>query len=213
MFQGREPPHLLAQHGSDAVEDQFPFVQEAVEIPIKEVGDGLPHDLEGQGIARVAGHQSPPGGRRTAELLVAEQVLRCLFIHPPETQRAHDRAHPLQRLNFPGLLAAGEQHAALVGRLGQAPDQPPVALVAWQIATFRVTALEQGLQVVEDQQAAARLQARHELRDALLQRGGEICGRRLGEEGDTVGDQLLARGGVAHRAPEHGLEVRSQAIS
>ena len=98
-----------------------------------------------------------------------------------------------------------------MGRLGQAPDESPVALVARQVAALAVTAFEQRLQVVEDQQAAACLQARHELGDTLLQRDGEGGGRGLGEEGDAVGDQLLAGGGVAHRAPEHRLEVGSQA--
>ena len=98
-------------------------------------------------------------------------------------------------------------------RLGQTLDQPSVALVAGQVVALWVTARQQGFQVIEHQQTAARLQARHELRDTLLQRGGEICGRRLGEEGDTVGDQLLAGGGVPDRAPEHRLELRSQATS
>ena len=98
-----------------------------------------------------------------------------------------------------------------MGRLGQASNQPPVALVACQVVALAVPALEQRLQVVEDQQAAMGLQAREQLRDALLQRGGELSGRGLGEEGDAVGDQLRASGGVAHRAPEHRLEVGSQA--
>ena len=96
-------------------------------------------------------------------------------------------------------------------RLGQTLDQPSVALVAGQVVALWVTARQQGFQVIEHQQTAARLQARHELRDTLLQRGGEICGRRLGEEGDTVGDQLLAGGGVTYRAPEHRLKLGSQA--
>ena len=29
VLQGREPPHLLAQHGPDAIEDQFPVLQES----------------------------------------------------------------------------------------------------------------------------------------------------------------------------------------
>ncbi|HEX6554367.1 MAG TPA: hypothetical protein VF026_16500 [Ktedonobacteraceae bacterium] len=188
MLQGREPPHLLAQHRSDAVEDQLPLLEEAIEISTEEVGDRLRHDFQGQGIARVAGHQAPPGNGRAAELLVAEQRLSGLLVHPSETQRAHRGASAFQRLNFLGLLAGGEQHAALVRRLGQAPDQPPVALVARQVAPRAVPALEQRLQVVEHQQAAAGLQAREELRDTLLQRRGEGGGRRLGEEGDAVGD-------------------------
>ena len=100
-----------------------------------------------------------------------------------------------------------------MGRLGQAPDESPVALVARQVAALAVTAFEQRLQVVEDQQAAACLQARHELGDTLLQRDGEGGGRGLGEEGDAVGDQLLAGGGVAHRAPEHRLELLRQALT
>lgn len=35
--------------------------------------------------------------------------------------------------------------------------------------------------------------------------------RVSGEEDDAVGDQLLARGGVPEGAPEHGLELLSQA--
>ncbi len=213
VFQRSEPPHLLAQHRSDAVEDQFPFLQEPVEIPIEEFQDRLRHDLEGQGIACVAGHQSLPGGRRAAESFVAEQVLCGLFVHPGEAQRAHQRAHPLQRLNFLGFLTAGEQHAALVCRLGQALNQPPVALVAGQVVALAVTALEQRLQVVEYQQAAMGLQEGQELRDALLQRRGEGGGRRLGEEGDAVGDQLLAGRRVTDRAPEQCLEVGSQVLT
>src|SRR3989440_4689834 len=75
VLQGREPPHLLAQHWSDAVEDQFPLLQEAIEISPEEVGDYLRHDLQGQGIARVAGHEALPGSWRAAEFLVAEQRL------------------------------------------------------------------------------------------------------------------------------------------
>ncbi len=95
VFQGREPPHLLAQHRSDAVEDQLPFLKKPVEIATEEVGDRLRHDLEGQRIARVAAHEPVPGGRRAAESLVAEQVVRGLLVHPSETQRAHRGAHPL----------------------------------------------------------------------------------------------------------------------
>ena len=93
-----------------------------------------------------------------------------------------------------------------MGRLGQALNEPPIALVARQVAPLAVPARQERLEVVQHEQAATRLQARHELRDTLLQRGGEFRGRRLGEEGDTVGDQLLAGGGVPDRAPEHGLE-------
>src|SRR5438132_8668439 len=38
VLQGREPPHLLAQQRSDAVEDQFPLLQKAVEVSPEEVG-------------------------------------------------------------------------------------------------------------------------------------------------------------------------------
>jgi hypothetical protein len=100
-----------------------------------------------------------------------------------------------------------------VGRLGQTPDEPPESLVACQIVPLAVPALQQRLQVVEHQQAAPGLQARKQLRDALLKRRGELRGRRLGEEGDAVGDQFLAGRRVAHRAPEHRLEVGSQALT
>src|SRR6059036_2855646 len=63
VLQGREPPHLLAQHRADAVEDQFPFLQKAVEIATEEVGDSLGHDLEGERIARIAAHEPLPGKR------------------------------------------------------------------------------------------------------------------------------------------------------
>ena len=115
MLQGRQTPHLLAQHRTDAVEDQFPLLQEPIEIPIEEVGDRLRYDFQGQWIARIAGNEPLPGGRRSAEPLVGEQVLRSLFVHSGETERAHRRAHPFQRPHLLGLLTAGEQHAALVG--------------------------------------------------------------------------------------------------
>ena len=86
MFQRREPSHLLAQHRPDAVEDQFPLLQEAVEIATEEVADRLRHDFQGQGIAHVASHEALPGSGGTAQLLVAEQLLRCLFVNPGKTQ-------------------------------------------------------------------------------------------------------------------------------
>ena len=86
VLQGREPPHLLAQHRPDAVEDQFPLLQEAVEIATEEVADRLRHDFQGQGIAHVASHEALPGSGGTAQLLVAEQLLRCLFVNPGKTQ-------------------------------------------------------------------------------------------------------------------------------
>ena len=82
VLQGREPPHLLAQHRADAVEDQFPLLQKAVEIPTEEVGDSLRHDFQGQRIARVAGREALPGGRCTAKSPVAEQLLGGLVVHP-----------------------------------------------------------------------------------------------------------------------------------
>ena len=164
VLQGREPPHLLAQHRADAVEDQFPFLQEAVEISTEEVGDRLRHDLEGQGIARVAGHEALPGSRCAARVPCRRAGHgRSVRPAPPGAASAPGSAVPSSGFDLPGLLAGGEQHAALVGRLGQAPDQPPVALVARQVAALGVPARQQRLQVVEHQQAAARLQARHEL--------------------------------------------------
>ncbi len=82
MLQRCEPSHLLAQHGSDAVEHQFPFLKKAVEVSTEEVGDRLRHDLEGQGIARVAGHQALPGRWRPAESLVGKQDTGDLVVHP-----------------------------------------------------------------------------------------------------------------------------------
>ncbi|TMC85272.1 MAG: hypothetical protein E6J22_20270, partial [Chloroflexi bacterium] len=191
-LQRRQTPHLLAQHRPDPIEGQFPFLEEAIEIFAEEVGDRLPHDLEGQRIARVAGDEALPGSRRADQSLVGEQLSHGLFVQPYQAQRAHRPACPFQRFDLPGLLAGGQQHTALVGRLAQALDQPPVALVTGQVGALGVTAHQQHLQVVEHQQAAARLQAGHELVDALLQRGGEGSRWCLGEEGDAVGDQLLA---------------------
>ena len=142
IFQRREPPHLLTQHRADAVEDQFPFAQETVEISIEEVGDGLRHDFQGQRIARIAGHQALPGGRPTAESLVGEQDTGALFVHPQQAQRAHRGASAFQRFDLPRPLPGGQQHTAVVGRLGQAPDESSVALVARQVAALAVPALE-----------------------------------------------------------------------
>ncbi len=94
-----------------------------------------------------------------------------------------------------------------------AQDEAPVALVAWQVPAFGVTARQQRLQVVEHQQAALGLQACQQLGDALLQRCGECGGRRLGEESDAVGDQLLARRCVTYRAPKYGLKPVSQTLT
>src|SRR5207247_9766456 len=101
------------------------------------------------------GHESLPGRRRAAESLVAEQVVRGLFVYTDQTQRAHRGAHALQRFDLPGPLARCEQDAALVGRLGQAPDESPVALIARQVAALAGTALQQRLPLVAPPQARA----------------------------------------------------------
>ncbi len=94
VLQGREPPHLLAQHRADAVEDQLPFAQEAVNVATEKIQDGLRHDLEGERIARIAGHKPVPGNRCAAQSLVAEQLVGGLLVHPGQAQRAHRGAKP-----------------------------------------------------------------------------------------------------------------------
>jgi len=82
VLQLGETPHLLTQHRADAVEDQFAFLQEAVEIAPEEVEDRLPHDLEGQVITCVTGHQALPGERCAAQALVGEQDTSRRFVQP-----------------------------------------------------------------------------------------------------------------------------------
>jgi hypothetical protein len=100
-----------------------------------------------------------------------------------------------------------------MGGFTQPLDQSPVALVAGTVVALGVFHLEERLQIVQNEQAAPLLQASDQLVDTLFQRGGELGGWGFREEGEAVGDQVLAGRGIPEGAPEHRVELGGKLLA
>jgi hypothetical protein len=148
-----------------------------------------------------------------AEVLVFQQGGCSLLGEAQEAQRTDWPAQPFGGLDLVGFLAAGQYHTAPVGGFTQPLDQAPVALVTGAVVALRVALLQECLQIVQYEQAAPLVQAPDQLVDALFQQRGELGGWRVREEGEAVGDQLLAGRGIPQGAPQHRLELWSKLLA
>jgi len=75
LFQGGESGPLLLQQLADAAEDGRPRRQERVNLPAKEVGNGLGHDVQGQRVARVGLQEAGTLLGGAAELVLGQELL------------------------------------------------------------------------------------------------------------------------------------------
>ena len=123
LLLGGEPRPLLVEQLGDAAKDGRAPSEELVNRPTKEVSDGLGHDVQGQGVARVDLPQAGLLLGGAGDLVLGQQLLAGRGLQPGEAQGAHERAAALQGAQGGGLLPAGQQQATLVRRLGYLPQQ------------------------------------------------------------------------------------------
>ena len=152
LFQGGESGPLLLQQLADAAKDGRPRRQERVNLPAKEVGNGLGHDVQGQGIAPVSLNQTRPLLWGADQLVLRQQLLACRILQAIQTQGAHRRLSTFQPGQRGWFFPAGQQQATVVPGLGHLPQQVPIGFKARTQPPAHLAGLQQAFQVIEHQQ-------------------------------------------------------------
>ena len=80
---------MLVEQLTHPAEDHLALVQEGGDLASKEVYDGLRHNVEGQGIARIGLDQPGVVSGAARDILFCQQVFARVSIQPGEAQGAH----------------------------------------------------------------------------------------------------------------------------
>src|SRR5205085_1634368 len=104
--------------------------EERANFPPEEIGDGLGHDVHGQGIAPVSLNQTRPLLWGADQLMADQQLLASRSLQAIQAQGAHRRLSTFQPWQRGGFFPAGQQQATVVPGLGHLPQQVPIGFNA-----------------------------------------------------------------------------------
>src|SRR5207302_2323525 len=106
-----------------------------------------------------------------------------------------------------GLLPACEQQAALMLRLTQTLNQPAIMFIALAILPGVLVWLQDGLDVVQNQQAAMNLQIADKQRYLIVYIFWLVDRLLSRNELETLADDLLGRWSILQRSPENSVKI------
>src|SRR5262249_32275606 len=159
---------LLREQLANAVEKRIAHRQKGSHIAAEQLVNRFGNQLECQGIAAVEARERTHLGCRRGDVLGLKDDPAGVVVETSELQRAHRRRAAFQRAKLGGLLAAAQQHTALVLALAQCVQQRTILGVAAAIGATQRSGLQYRFEIVENEQAAPLAKELNEQPDLVV---------------------------------------------